>query len=89
MLKKSNRFETALQYLKASFIIRMLTERKKALLRQTYLKARAFWGLGMTQRAQRGFVIALFLAEQLSDNGKYSWRFSPLFLRRIRLASLS
>ena len=68
LLKKSNRFETALQYLKASFIIRMLTERKKALLRQTYLKARAFWGLGMTQRAQRGFVIALFLAEQLSDS---------------------
>lgn len=68
LLKKSDRFETALQYLKASFIIRMLTERKKALLRQAYLKARAFWGLGMTQRAQRGFVIALFLAEQLSDS---------------------
>lgn len=68
LLKKSDRFETALQYLKASFIIRMLTERKKALLRQAYLKARAFWGLGLTQRAQRGFVIALFLAEQLSDS---------------------
>ena len=68
LLKKSDRFETALQYLKASFVIRMLTERKKALLRQTYLKAKIFWSLGLTQRAQRGFVIALFLAEQLNNN---------------------
>ncbi len=68
LLKKSDRFETALQYLKASFIIRMLTERKRALLRQAYLKARLFWSLGLPHRAQRGFVIALFLAEQLNDS---------------------
>ena len=68
LLKKSDRFETALQYFKASFIIRMLTERKKALLRQAYLKARIFWSLGLQHRAQRGFVIALFLAEQLNDS---------------------
>ncbi len=68
LLKKSDRFETALQYLKTSFIIRMLTERKKALLRQAYLKARIFLSLGLQHRAQRGFVIALFLAEQLNDS---------------------
>lgn len=68
LLKKSDRFEAALQYLKAAFIIRMASERKKTLMRQSFIRGKYLLSLGLYKRARLCFIISLFLSEQLQDS---------------------